>query len=632
MSNILYASDKINLRDLLKKIFGDCVVFTSNYTKAVQDFSGILISPYDSDSSLQVIKEANYPVLIQGESKEQNIHKDMNTYFYFDQTLQINILKQITDNYFFFLEEKKSKLSFRENHINLEKLNKELLYICVALSAERDNSKLLKYIVEKACEITKADAGSLYLLEFDKAKETTSMLFKISHNDSSKTDFTEFRMPLVKKSIAGYVGITGNVLNIDDVYLLSGDTEYSFNNSFDIKTNYRTKSTLTVPMKNHKEKIIGVIQLINKKKEKTTILTDIASVKNNVVPFDKLDEDIILSLASLAAVSLDNNQLYNDIEYLFECLVTASVKAIEQRDPATSGHSLKVAQYTIETAKAISAKTEGVFKDVYFSEEHLKGLSYACFLHDFGKVGVRENVLLKAKKLYPGMLEQIMMRFDNISASIRIKTLEQKLSILLSSKLSSADYERRAKELDDKEKDSIAKMERFKEVIIQANETSILDSAPEIILKEIKNDTDKNLLTDEEYNYLSIKKGSLTADERKEIISHVIHTYNFLKEIPWPESMEWIPNVARWHHETLDGTGYPDGKTGDTLPIESKIMAIADIFDALTASDRSYKKAIPVDKAYKILMDEANRGKLDKDIVNLFITDNIFQVVQMQSE
>lgn len=291
---------------------------------------------------------------------------------------------------------------------------KKILNVGVALSAERDNQKLLDFIVEKTREITFADAGSLYLVNENRDTGESSLLFKIAHNDSNPTDFTEFSMPIMKQSIAGYVAITGEVIKLDNVYKIPDKAEYDFNSSYDESTGYRSKSMLTVPMKNHKGKIIGVIQLINKKLSPEIMLDGKKSVEKNVLSFDSSDEEVVLSLASLAAVSLDNNQLYNEIENLFECLVKASAKAIEQRDPATSGHSLRVARYTVSLAEAVSEDNSEAFKDIAFTPDHLKGIRYACLLHDFGKVGVRENVLVKAKKLYPGMLELILMRLEYI--------------------------------------------------------------------------------------------------------------------------------------------------------------------------------------------------------------------------
>ncbi len=629
MHNILYISKNIDLPLSIKEAYKDDIVFAAEFSPAIASYSGIIIGSDEiNNKNTERIKSSNYPIIIwPGADKKRNSKnfekdgKNLNIYFSFKSVPAKNIFSQVIKNYVDVLTEKKNKQLFEDRFSSQEKLNQELLNIGVALSAERNNSKLLNYIMVKACEITKADAGSLYLLDVDKATGQSSMIFKISHNDSNKTDFTEFRMPLLKKSIAGYVAITGKALKLDDAYSIPKDAEYGFNKSYDESTGYRTKSMLTVPMKNHKDKIIGVIQLINKKKERTIILSDHQAVEEGVIPFNKLDEEIILSLSSLAAVSLDNNLLYNEIQELFECLVSASAKAIEQRDPATSGHSARVAQYTVALAEAVALEKER-FNGVTFSEEHLKGLKFASLLHDFGKVGVRENVLVKAKKLYPGMLEQILLRLDNIVSNIKLKTLETKFAL----DPEDASYNKEIKELDSRESAEIAKIDKYRDAIIKANEPTVLDSAPEHILAEIKNDKKNNILSNTELEYLSVKKGSLTKKEREEIMLHASHTYDFLKNIPWPESMEWIPEVARWHHESIDGSGYPDGKKMGELPLDSRLMAVADVFDALTSSDRPYKKSITPEEALKILKEEAKRGKLDSNVVDIFIKREVYKV------
>ena len=302
-----------------------------------------------------------------------------------------------------------------------QNLNKELLSIGIALSAERNNDKLLDDILFKIRQITKADAGSLYLLEKVENSDEQNMLFKIAHNDSNPSDFTEFRMSLNTQSIAGYVAVTSSILNIPDVYTISATEPYHFNNSYDVATDYLSRSMLTVPMLDHHENIIGVIQLINRKKCFDKVLENASDVDEYVEAFDNEDENIVLSLASQAAVALENNILYTEIETLFEGFVAASVKAIESRDPTTSGHSSRVSAYSVKTAEAVNAETSGCFADTHFSEDQLKELRYAGLLHDFGKVGVREAVLVKAKKLYPGQLLLIKHRMAYIKKCIELE-------------------------------------------------------------------------------------------------------------------------------------------------------------------------------------------------------------------
>ncbi|MDC7226475.1 MAG: GAF domain-containing protein [Spirochaetales bacterium] len=510
------------------------------------------------------------------------------------------------------IEQLTRNIELQYDYDKARNLNEELLSIGIALSAERDNDKLLNDILKKIREITRADAGSLYLLEKVEGGNEQNLLFKIAHNDSNPSDFTEFRMPLNKKSIAGYVAVTSEVLNIPDAYAIPDLKPYSFNESYDIATNYRSCSILTVPMLDHLENTIGVVQLINRKRCFSKILESPEDVEAYVEPFDLEDENIVLSLASQAAVSLENNILYNEIETLFEGFVKASVKAIESRDPTTSGHSSRVAAYTVETARVIGEETSGKFANVFFTDEQLKELRYAGLLHDFGKVGVREAVLVKAQKLYPGDLGIIRMRFGFIRKSIELEYAQNP-----------------DKSGFDKD---IAEVDKALKVILEAAEPSFNSEDPVGMLRDYNkrfyidvDGSEKPWLTDEELEFLSIKRGSLSENERREIESHVEHSTDFLQNIPWTSSLKGLTEIARGHHERMDGTGYPDGISGGELGIQSRIMAVADIYDALTASDRPYKRALSAETALKIIMEEAENNHLDRDIVNIFIEKKVYE-------
>ncbi len=522
------------------------------------------------------------------------------------------------------VEEQRQTMQVKDN------ITKELLNIGIALSAERDNDTLLDLILLKSREITKADAGSLYLLVTDEETGEKNLLFKIAHNDSNPTDFTEFKMPLNTKSIAGYVAVNKEAINIKDAYRIPKRQKISFNKSYDEATGYRTKSILTVPMLDHKEKIIGVIQLINRKKDFSKILSDKKTVNATVEPFNSENESLVRSLASQAAVSLENNRLYDEIEALFEGFVRAASKAIESRDPTTSGHSNRVASLTVELARAVDKCGNGAYKDVHFSTEQIKELRYASLLHDFGKVGVREHVLVKAQKLYAFQLELIRVRFAYIIKAVQSEMNERRFEYFKNHGKNA--YQKKEKEIAAEEQRRIEEIKEYMQVVIDANEPKLLEENPAHIIDEIAQKTYydlfegfKRYLSDDEYAMLRIKKGSLNEEERKEIESHVIHSYEFLKKIPWTSSMQMIPDIARWHHERLDGGGYPDGISGENIPIQSRVMTIADIFDALTAQDRPYKKAVPVDRALKILQGEAELGYLDKALVDIFVGEKVYE-------
>ena len=508
--------------------------------------------------------------------------------------------------------------------------NSELLQVGIALSAERDNNKLLDYILKQVRHIARADAGTLYLLERDPASGEQKLRFKITQNDSNPRDYSEFVMPLSTKTVSGYVATTATVLNLEDVYDIPADKEYGFNISYDKSTGYRSKSMLTVPMQDHKGELLGVIQLINCKVDRACMLKTPEDVDAYVIPFSKDIEPMVLSLASQAAVSLENNLLYEEIETLFEGFVKASVQAIESRDPTTSGHSNRVAVYTVSLAKAVDRVDNGAWAGTHFTAEHLKEIRYASLLHDFGKVGVREHVLVKAKKLYPAQMDLVKLRFGYIQKSMLNAFLKERFETLLNG--GKDEYLKSKEELDRRESEYLAEIEKFVQNILTANEPSVLAEEPARILDEIHGKTFEvpgqepvPFLNDDEYIKLSIKKGSLDEAERKEIESHVTHTYMFLKTIPWTKEMRDIPNIAYGHHEKLGGDGYPRGISSPQIPVQTRMMTVSDIFDALTASDRPYKRAVPAQKALDILNIEVKEKKLDPELVKIFIEAKIWE-------
>jgi HD-GYP domain-containing protein (c-di-GMP phosphodiesterase class II) len=509
--------------------------------------------------------------------------------------------------------------------------NSELLQVGIALSAERDNDKLLNYILQQVRQISFADAGTLYLLEKDKATGQQKLRFKITQNDSNPRDYSEFLLPLSKKMISGYVATTGTVLNIADAYKIPADREYAFNTSIDKSTGYRSKSMLTVPMQDHKGEILGVIQLINRKKDWKCRLKGPSDAETCVIPFGKEQEPLVMSLASQAAVSLENNLLYQEIETLFEGFVKASVQAIESRDPTTSGHSNRVANYTVTLAKAVDRLDSGAYAGTHFSREQIKEIRYASLLHDFGKVGVREDVLVKAKKLYPRQMDLVQMRVGYIRKAMLFGLMKERFQALEAGGKEA--FEKARPEMDRREAEYLAEVDAYLKTILDSNEPTVLAENPSRVLDEIhgKTFTDSDgkvirFLEDDEYMKLKIKKGSLDEKERLEIESHVTHTFKFLSTIPWTTEMKSIPVIAWGHHEKLDGTGYPEKKDSKQIPIQTRMMTVSDIYDALTASDRPYKRAVPTDRALDILKAEVEEKKLDQDLVKVFIEAKIFEV------
>jgi len=507
--------------------------------------------------------------------------------------------------------------------LELHEVNK----IGVALSAERDIDTLFSTILAKSREITTADAGSLYLVKNGKEGEAAELQFELAQNDSVAFDMRKQAMPLDETSIAGYAALSGNSVTVADAYNLPPESPYKVSRSFDQRFGYRTKSMLAVPMKDHENKVIGVVQLINKKRNATTVLQPAGVVDEMVIPFTQVDAELVNSLASQAAVALENNILIGNIKKLFEAFVKASVTAVESRDPTTSGHSGRVAELTVAIAQKVDALESGPFRGIRFSNDQLQEIKYASLLHDFGKVGVREKVLIKGKKLYVGELLLIRQRFGYIRRTLEAEHLREKLDKVMAG----ADPGLLAR-LDRDYEDRRLEAEQYLRMIIQANEPTILEEESFQALMDLPNRTFTDVegnrqpfLTPNEVSALSIRRGSLSEKERKEIESHVSHTFRFLSEIPWTGEYRRVPEIAYAHHEKLDGTGYPRRLSAAEIPIQSKMMTISDIFDALVAWDRPYKKSVPVEKALAILNEEASQGKLDKDLLRLFIEAKIYE-------
>ena len=499
----------------------------------------------------------------------------------------------------------------------------------IALSTVRDHGVLLTMILTKARELSRADAGSLYLLD-EIEGEGRVLRWKLAQNDSLDVSFEEKVLPITRRSLAGFVAMTGETLVIDDAYNLPDDVEYTINRSFDEENGYLTKSLLVFPMTNHVGDIIGVLQLINRKRVGAPPRLTAATVPAEVIPFDQETVELMRSLSGQAAVAVENNLLYESIERLFEGFVTAAVTAIEQRDPTTSGHSFRVADLTVELAKIIDHADEGQYRDVHFTLDQVRELRYASLLHDFGKVGVREQVLVKEKKLYPMQLETIRGRFEFVMRSVENAAMKKKLDYLL--KNGRDGFDELGAQLDREALEEIGRLQKDFAVIAQSNEPTVLPEGDFEYLQhlatrafaDIKGER-RLLLNPEEVKILSIRKGNLDAVERGEIESHVTHTFRFLQKIPWTKDLRGVPDIAYAHHEKLNGRGYPRKLSATEIPIQSRMMTVSDIYDALTANDRPYKRAVSTDRAIDILKMEVNDGLLDPSLVNVFVDSKVFQ-------
>ncbi len=515
---------------------------------------------------------------------------------------------------------------------------RELAKVGAALGTERDLDTLLGMILTQARRLSSADAGSLYLVEQDEDGNAISLRFKLSQNSTlPELPFSEFTIPIDHSSLSGYVAATGEPLSIADVYLLPEHVSYRQNRSFDDKFGYRTKSMLVLPMHTVRDEVIGVVQLINRKRDPAVMLTSADLVQEQVVPFDQRSADLVAALAAQAAVAIENSQLYEDIERLFEGFVTAAVTAIESRDPATSGHSFRVATLTTGLAEAVDRLGVGPYRDVQFTKDQIREIRYAGLLHDFGKVGVRERVLVKQKKLYDHDLTIVRHRFQYLLQQADLEFERERAEYLDSHGAAGlADATAHLEELRRQRRDELM---RWLDAIVRANEPTILPEGSfgelEKIHQQMYTDFDgvkRALLSEDELRFLMINKGNLDVRERREIESHVTHTFRFLEQIPWTKELRGIPNIAFGHHEKLNGAGYPRGVQAQEIPIQTRMMTISDIYDALTATDRPYKRAVSIERALDILRAEAKGGLIDSDLLTTFAEAAVYSRVMPSEE
>ena len=620
------------------------------------------------------LRKPNTRVIAISAQRFRDGRSDGTVYSYLPPSTSPELLERVIDNAIDHIHLLQTRHATNERLRGVTREIRELNAIGAALSAEHDTGKLLELILTKCREITHSDAGSLYLVDIVEPAElqrefglslraehsapkhdngttqhpnplvsqllrrmepTRRLRFKVAQNDSVPVPFKEVSIEISDRSIAGYVASTGQIVNIEDAYHLP-PVPYTVNRKFDEDSGYRTKSILAVPMRNQRDEIVGVLQLINAKREPHAKLRSIGEVNEQVISFESRQQDIVASLASQAAVALENSRLYRDIQKLFEGFVKASVTAIEARDPTTSGHSFRVANLTVALAEAVNRADSGPYSSIQFSRDEMKEIRYASLLHDFGKVAVREEVLVKAKKLYPEQLQLIRQRFQFAKRTLEVSSLKSQIEYLVEkgreeylAKLPAyyRDLAEKTKELDE-----------FLRVVEIANEPTVLaggnfDRLLGVAAQRFTDcDNDEQpLLTGNEVRLLSIRKGSLDEDERQQIESHVVHTFNFLQEIPWTREIKHVPTIARGHHEKLNGKGYPYKLTSPEIPVQTRMMTISDIFDALSASDRPYKKAVSLERALEIIGQEVDDGQLDRDLFRIFTDAKVYERWKVES-
>ncbi len=515
---------------------------------------------------------------------------------------------------------------------DLEEQIQNLAHIGLALSKERDMDKLLEMILLEAKRIANSDGGTLYMMTDDQRLKfeiimTDSLNFHMGGTSGEDIPFYPVKLYTDegeenKSMIAAYVAITGETVNLPDAYKAKG-FDFSGTKMFDEKTGYRSKSFLTVPLKNHEDEIIGVLQLLNAQTQKA----------KKIISFGADVQQMVEALASQAAVAITNKNLIRDLEALFESFIKLIASAIDAKSPYTGGHCARVPEITIMLAEAVASTKDGPFADIIFSEKEMYELKIAAWLHDCGKVATPEFVVDKSTKLETiyDRVNEVETRFSVIKRDEEIKRLKKELQIEKDKSLSSKEKVEKTDQLKKAYRSKIRKLKSDLDFVKESNiGGEFMSGDKKERVHEIANYKWKpngkmeNFLSENEVYNLTIPRGTLTAEERKVINDHIVVTIKMLEELPYPKHLQNVPEFAGGHHETLDGTGYPKGLIKDEMSVQARIMAIADIFEALTARDRPYKKGKTLSQAMRILGFMKNDAHIDADLFEIFVKEKIY--------
>ena len=494
--------------------------------------------------------------------------------------------------------------------------------IGTALSAEKNLDRLLEMIVDEAREFTNADGGTLYIMSDDEEELHFAIVQNTSLNVRMGGTGGKITWPSVKlknlngnpnhANVSAYAAITGQVVNISDVYHAEG-FNFEGTRKFDSETGYRSKSMLVVPMRNHENDIIGVLQLLNAQVAGTT----------EVISFSTENQKMTESLASQAAVAISNNRLIHDLEHLLESFIRTIATAIDEKSPYTGGHVRRVSELTMTIAEKINKSADGPYVGICFDEDELKELRISAWLHDVGKITTPEYIVDKGKKL-----ETIYNRMEALKARFEILKRDYAIQALKNGNIQREGYtaEKIICDSERDEKDLDADYDFLADINMGTKfmDEKMLDRLKSIAGRKCFLGGDlRNFLSDEEVYNLSIPLGTLTDKEKEIVKNHVTVTHKMLCQLPFPKKLKNVSYYASAHHERIDGAGYPFGLKGDKIPLQARIIALADIFDALTAKDRPYKKEKTLSEAIKIMGYMVKDNHIDRDLFELFIKERI---------
>ena len=499
-----------------------------------------------------------------------------------------------------------------------------LIDISISLSVERNTTRLLERILTSAQTLTQADGGTIYSVTADKSLKFETLInnsLNLYMGGSSGEPIPFPAIPIYKEgqvnqhAIVAIAAAEGDMIHIPDVYACQ-QYDLSAARSIDLRTGYRTQSVLTVPMKNHEGELNGVLQLIN------------ATVDGKVSAFPAQQMELVRSLASLAAVALTNKQLIENMEELFQGIARLIAKAIDEKSPYTGGHCRRVPELTMMLADAVHSHNSGPLADFKLTEADRHELSVAGWLHDCGKIATPEYVMDKASKL-----QTIFDRIELVDAKIEIARRDLELRFAGPLYLASHQQDQaQVNLLQQQLAEGLAALDAGREFLRKANiGGEFMDKTDQQKVADFGRQTQiciagtaQNLLSDNEIYNLSIARGTLTPEERQIINRHMDVTVDMLESLPFPKHLQRVPEFACGHHEKMDGTGYPKGLTKDQMSIPARMMAIADIFEALTASDRPYKEGKPLSECLAIMGRMRENQHIDPDLFDIFIERKVY--------
>ena len=616
---LLYVEDNEEILNaaipILKKFFDNIICakdgkdgvskFNENHIDVV--FTDINMPNLNGLEMLEQIQklDKNVPAVIMSAHNELDYYKvaiDLNVAGYILKPTKISDIIEKLDK----IVNIKKEEEIKSNKFNLlVDANKKLIDIGYQISTQKNHQKLLEIILLGAKDLSTADGGTLYLYN----KKDDCLDFKIVINNSldlhyggsngeinwNALNIYNNDKTVNEKNVAVVCAVKDQLVNINDIYH-SESFDFSGAKKFDLANEYKTTSMLVIPMKNRENELVGVIQLINKLDE-----------DKNIISFNKSDESLITSMASQASMMLENNKLVDDLEALLYSLIKSIGSALSAKSSYTAKHIDNVAKLSEIIANGVN-NNKTTFKDVLFNTNELEEMKLAALLHDIGKISTPVHIVDKKTKLEAiyDRIETVKLKFELLKKDIEILYLKNEIS-------------------DTKKLEKLSQIDNDFQYIIEINRGDMFMSDSKIEKLEQINNRYPELLTKDEIYHLSIKKGTLTKEDRDIINNHVIITYDMLKEVPFPNKYSNVPKIAGSHHITPDGRGYASPELMDSeLILQDKILAVADIFEALSAVDRPYRDANTLSQIARIFKSMANNNDLDKDIVKLFFEEKLY--------